>query len=172
MKNLLTRPKVAFLQEKIMELKQALFFDLSGAVLKLPTSLTNVLHVDEVGQVWFFISRPSQHVNEFSKSFLSRLDFYKKGKSFYLHLLGKASIINDPEEINNVIGLSDPDKQEAVNRMILVKLKIEDIYYYPVRTALHQPKPYELRTSLPPSAFIKTLQYIVKDIIPVFQSHG
>ena len=107
---MLTQPKVVFLQEKIMELQQALFFDLGSAVLKLPVSVINALHVDEVGQVWFFITKPQQNVNEFDREFRCRLDFYRKGKNFYLHLTGKGCIVSDPEEVNSVIGLNDEHK--------------------------------------------------------------
>ncbi|MBA4168211.1 MAG: hypothetical protein H0X41_11845 [Chitinophagaceae bacterium] len=168
---MLTQPKVVFLQEKIMELQQALFFDLCSSVLKLPTSVINALHVDDLGQVWFFINRPLQNINEFEHEFRARLDFYKKGKSFYLHLTGKACIVSDPEEINSIIGLDDTYKRQANGRVILVKLKTNKINYFPLRTPLASVKEERPKVHLQPSAFIKTLQYIVKDIIPVFQSH-
>lgn len=170
---MLSQPRVVFLQEKIMELRQALFFDLSSCVLKLPTSVVNALHVDEVGQVWFFINRPTQQVNEFEREFRSRLDFYKKGKNFYLHLMGKACIVSDPEEINGIIGLSDEYKQQANGKVVLLKFKISEIMYYPIKTPAATVKAEKpaVRAALQPLAFLKTLQYIVKDIIPVFQSH-
>ncbi len=161
--------KISFLQEKIMELQQALFFDLGCSVLKFPTSIVNALYVDEIGQVWFFISRPKQHINEFEKEFRSRLDFYKKGKNFYLHLSGKSCIVTDPEEINCIAGLSDEYKQLANSRMVLVRLRADHLFYYPLKEPIdnHHSRALPLQSS----AFIKTLQYIVKDIIPVFQSH-
>jgi hypothetical protein len=168
---MLTQPKVIFLQEKIMELQQALFFDLSTSVLKLPTSVINALHVDEIGQVWFFINKPSQNTNEFENEFRSRLDFYKKGKNFYLHLRGKASIVSDPKGINNVIGFPDEYRQQASGNVILVKLKISDINYFPLRAVVPAVDTRGVKIQIQPSAFIKTLQYIVKDIIPVFQSY-
>ena len=54
---MLSRTQQAFLQKKIMELEQALFFNYSRSVLKLPTSLINALHVDDIGQVWFMLKR-------------------------------------------------------------------------------------------------------------------
>ena len=164
-------PKVVFLQEKIMELQQALFFDLSTSVLKVPTSVINALHVDDLGQVWFFINKPLQNVNEFEREFRSRIDFYKKGKNFYLHLNGKACMVTDPEEINSIIGLPDEYKRQANGTVILVRLKIAGINYYPYRLPVPELKPKGTKINFQPSAFIKTLQYIVKDIIPVFQSH-
>jgi general stress protein 26 len=167
---MLSQPQVLFLQEKIMDLQQALFFNLSDAVLKLPTSIINALHVDDVGQVWFLVTRPSQNIAEFDKEFRARLDFYKKGKSFYMHVTGKASIVADPEEINSVTSIAENVKPTANSKMILVKLKINTIHYYPL-PALPAPKQERAKSGIQPSAFIKTLQYIVKDIIPVFQSH-
>jgi hypothetical protein len=167
---MVSQPQVLFLREKIMELGQALFFNDSDAVLKLPTSLINVLHVDEAGQVWFILRRPGQHINEFDKNLTARLEFYKKGKPFYLHITGKATIVADPEEINNISGISAEVKQQALDTMVLIKLVVFNIYYYSYPPVKQETKK-EFRLNIPSSGIIKTLQDIVKDIIPVFQSH-
>ena len=160
----------AFLQDKIMDLQQALFFSESSAVLKLPTSIISALCVDDVDQVWFFVKRPGQFVNEFDREFRAKLEFYKKGKNFYLHLSGKACMVTDPEEINNVFGLSHEQKIQAQSEMVLVKFRITEIQFYPLQV-LRPALPQGTKINFQPLAFIKTLQYIVKDIIPVFQSH-
>jgi hypothetical protein len=169
--NMLSQHQRMFLQEKVMELEQALFFNVSQGVLKLPTSIVNALHVDEVGQVWFMVHRPSQRLNEFEREFGGRLEFYKKGKSFFLHAQGRASIVIDPEDINNAFHLPIDIRNQVSTTMVLIKLKITEMHYYPhkvkpVRFVNESPKVY-----LQPLAIFKTLQYIVKDIIPVFQSH-
>ena len=70
-----------FLQEKIKNLGSAIFFNQSDAVLKLPTSIVRIIHVDEYGYLWFFMQRPPQQLNEFEKEFPVKLDFFRKGKA-------------------------------------------------------------------------------------------
>lgn len=154
-----------------MRLRQALFFDLGCSVLKLPTSIIDALCVDEIGQVWFFVGRPTQHVSEFRKDFFSRLEFYRKGEDFYLHVSGRASIVSDPEDINSIISLPQEYKQLANNKAILVRLKVDEIFYHPLPQAAPVTGSEAARTHFQPSAIVKALQYIVKDVIPVFQSH-
>jgi general stress protein 26 len=166
-----SQPRLSFLQQKIMDLEQALFFNMSQAVLKLPVSIVTALHVDEVGHVWFMVRRPTQKLNEFDREFLARLEFYKKGKDFFLQVSGKACLVTDPEEIHNALHLPEEVRYEASSTMVLVKLKIAGIHYYPYKV-----KPVRILSDIPkfnlhPLTFFKSLHYIVKDIIPVFQSH-
>ena len=155
-----------------MTLRQALFFDLGSSVLKLPVSLINVLSVDEVGQVWFFLNRPAQHINEFDHEFRSRLDLYRKGEPFYLHVWGKACLVSDPEEMHSIAWLTEEQRRAANSHAILVRLKIHEIKYFPLRVPAQPVQEPESRAgSSQPLALVKGLQYIVKDILPVFQSH-
>src|SRR3977135_2659643 len=104
---------LSFIQHKIEELRNALFFSTTQSLLKIPTHIVNVLKVDELGQIWFAIPKPAQHIHEFDNSFAAKLDFFKKGKDFYLKLLGKAFIVNDPEEINTIIYINEEIKDQA-----------------------------------------------------------
>lgn len=122
--------QIQFLQEKISDLKSALFFSLSDAVLKIPTSIVSALSVDEVGQVWFFMSRPTQHLQEFDKEFPAKLEFFKKGKNFYLKINGKACIVSDPEELNNLISIPDSIQHSSKENLVLVKFRIQFADYY------------------------------------------
>jgi general stress protein 26 len=120
-----------FLQAKIADLKTALFSNESDAVLKLPTSLVNAIQVDEAGQIWFFVTRPSQFLQEFDKEFPAKLNFFRKGKEYYLNITGKAYIINDPEEITHLVSLSDEVRDAAINnRFILVKMRVQKAEYF------------------------------------------
>jgi hypothetical protein len=121
---------IQFLQEKIQDLRSALFFSMSDSVLKLPTTIVTALKVDEVGQIWFFLNRPIQHLQEFDREFPSRLEFFKKGKNFYLKMNGKAIIVNDPEEVNSLVSLPDDIRSAAMGQMILVKFRIQCADYY------------------------------------------
>ncbi|MBS1597736.1 MAG: hypothetical protein JST75_05895 [Bacteroidetes bacterium] len=121
---------LSFIQHKIEELENALFFSTSESLLKIPTHIVDVLKVDELGQIWFAIPKPAQHLHEFDNSFGAKLDFFKKGKDFYLKILGKAFIVNDPEEINTVIYINDDIKERArKNEIVLVKVKITHADY-------------------------------------------
>jgi len=126
---MLSETNLPFLQEKISDLRSALFFSLSNAVLKMPTTIVTALKVDEVGQVWFFVNRPMQHIQEFDKEFPARLEFFKKGKNFYLKIMGKACIVNDPEEVNGLVSVSEDIKTKAMYQLVLVKVKIQSVEY-------------------------------------------
>ena len=118
------------LQDKIQELQSALFYNLSVSVLKLPTTVITSLEVDEVGQIWFFINRPVQRIQEFDREFPVRMLFFKKGKSFYITLSGKACMVIDPEEVNGIMTLSDTIRAKADGRRVLVKVKVSEAVYF------------------------------------------
>lgn len=164
-------PSRAFLRNKIMDLRQALFFNDSYSVLKFPISIINVLQVDEVGQVWFMVARPTQHLNEFETEFRARLALYKKGKDFFLNVSGKACIVTDPEEITHVDGLDDASRKLALSSMVLIRMSISDVQYFPTGKPVSRIAPSLPKVNFHPSALVKSLQYVIKDIIPVFQSH-
>lgn len=126
---MLSETHLPFLQEKISDLRSALFFSLSNAVLKMPTTIVTALKVDDVGQVWFFVNRPVQNIQEFDKEFPARLEFFKKGKSFYLKIMGKACIVNDPEEVNGLVSVPEDVKTKAMSQLVLVKVKIQSVEY-------------------------------------------
>lgn len=165
------RPRIAFLREKVIKLHQALFFDLSAGVLQFPTSVVNALHVDYYGDIWFMIRRPAQHLHEFDRSFPSRLDFYRKGCPFYLHSTGQTQIVDDHAEIAK-LEIAIPGLQEQLDgNMVLACFHIDQVFYY--ETAPDSPvyRRELIGPGLQPSAFIKALQNIFKDVVPVFQSH-
>jgi general stress protein 26 len=114
-----------FIEEKIKELENALFFSLSDAVVKIPACVIKVLKTDEVGQLWFSIPKPTQSIYAFDKTFQAKLDFFRKGKDYYLKIYGTAILVNDPEEINMVDCLNENIKQQArINAAIIIKVKI------------------------------------------------
>jgi len=127
---MLTANNLTFLKEKIQELHSALFFNTSNAVLKLPTTIITTLKVDDAGQIWFFVNRPEQYLHEFDKEFPAKLDFFRKGKWFYLHVTGKAFIVSDPEELNEIVNVTDEVRRKAMNHLVLIKFKIMNAEYY------------------------------------------
>jgi general stress protein 26 len=130
-----TNQQLNFLQEKIQEIGSAIFFNLSDSVLKLPTSIVSSLKVDEYGFVWFFVQKPKQNLKEFESEFPVRLDFFRKGKSYFLQVTGKGWVVSDPEEMNSFVALPEEAKQIAMNEMVLVKVKIMKADYYDTKTS-------------------------------------
>jgi hypothetical protein len=129
-----------FIKEKIMDLENALFFSMSEAVLKIPTCVIKVLQTDELGQVWFVIPRPSQFLHAFDKTFPVKMDFFRKGRDYYLKIFGKAFLVSDPEEINGLDCLCENTRQQAMrNETVLIKVQMSHAEY--VEKAPVKPSP-------------------------------
>jgi general stress protein 26 len=137
---------LTFIEEKVRDLENALFFSMSDAVLKIPSCVVKVLETDELGQIWFVIPKPSQFIHAFDRTFPVKLDFFRKGRDYYLKVFGKAFLVNDPEEINSVDCLTENTRQQAMkSETVLVKVKITRAEYVETapakltaKTILHQ----------------------------------
>lgn len=125
---MLTDKHIQFLKEKIHELENALFYNYSTSVLKLPVCVVKIREVDEIGQVWFYINRPSQGLEYFEHEFPAQLQFYKKGKKHHMQVHGKAVIVDDPEQLNTLP--ADLFPVRPGDNMVLVKVKIAKVDYY------------------------------------------
>jgi hypothetical protein len=119
-----------FLHDRIKNLGSAIFFNLSESVLKLPTSIVRIIHVDEYGYLWFFMQKPQQQLNEFEKEFPVKLDFFRKGLDYSLQVIGKGSIVNDPEELLVVTTNIGETKKFNPEKMILAKVKMTRADYF------------------------------------------
>lgn len=126
--------QLTFLQERIEEIGSAIFYNLSNAVLKLPTSIVSTAKVDDYGFVWFFVQKPKQQLSEFEQEFPVKLDFYRKGKGYFLQVTGKGFVVTDPEEMNAFVNLPDEKKKLASGTCALVKVKIQKAEYYETRS--------------------------------------
>ena len=121
---------LAFIEDKVRDLENALFFSKSDAVLKIPSCVVKVLETDELGHIWFMIPKPSQFIHSFDKVFPVELDFFRKGRDYFLKVFGQAHLVNDPEEINSVECLNETVKQQArLNQTILVRVKMSHAEY-------------------------------------------
>ena|ERR1700733_7413831 len=125
---MLQHADLRFLQEKIQDLRSALFFSQNSSLLKISTTIVTILKADDLGQVWFLVPRPSQALHEFDREFPARLEFFRKGRRFFLHITGKAYIINDPEEINGLV--YDEIKEKTTDHMVLIKVKMLKADYF------------------------------------------
>ncbi|MFT3825407.1 MAG: pyridoxamine 5'-phosphate oxidase family protein [Chitinophagaceae bacterium] len=127
---MLPEKTIGFLKEKISDIRSALFSSLSSYVLKLPTTIVNTVHVDDAGQVWFFIQNSYRNRQVLEKEFPAQLDFYKKGKPFYLQITGKAWIIDDPEIIDGLDHLGGLMKHVVSNEIMLIKVQVLKADYF------------------------------------------
>jgi general stress protein 26 len=125
-----TNNELQFFQQRIYDLGTAVFYNHSDAVLKIPNRIISVTHVDDVGHIWFFVRRPEQHISEFEKVFYANLDFSRKGKDFFMKVEGKAYLVTDPEEINEIPDFAEEIKERARTEALLIKIKISHITYY------------------------------------------
>jgi general stress protein 26 len=115
---------ISVLREKIKELENALFMSESNALVSLPTHIVRVSEVDEEGNIWFIIPKPTQVIESFSKEMPAKLDFFKKGSSFFLKISGIASIVWTAREMKNA-NLSDEFSGSLKNGNVAVKVKVE-----------------------------------------------
>lgn len=132
-----TNQQLTFLQERMEEIGSAIFYNLSDAVLKLPTSIISSVKVDDYGFVWFAVQKPSQKLTEFEQEFPVKMDFYKKGKGYFLQVTGKGFVVSDPEEMNGLEEWVSEHKKNLKSSAALVKVKIQKAEYYETRS-LHK----------------------------------
>jgi general stress protein 26 len=126
---MITELPIKFLQEKILELQSALFFPDNDSVLKIPTHVINCAEADQDGQIWFMIPRPTQQIHEFEREFPAKLDFFKKGKGFYLKIQGKASIVSNPDCKKESIPVEMKQKLKE-KQLVAIKVKVQNADYF------------------------------------------
>jgi general stress protein 26 len=119
-----------FVQDKIRNIGSALFYSEHDSVLKFPTAIINALKVDSAGQIWFYLNKPAQFIDQLDSQFPARLDFFRKDRDYFLSVRGKAFIVTDSEEINLLLSLDTDLDRQGMEKMILVKLKIHGVGYF------------------------------------------
>ena len=118
---------LAFLQEKIKDIKIALFKSEMNSELQLPNNIIETLKVEEEGYVWFFTSCAGDYAKSIDKSFYAYLDYYKKGTDCRIQLSGRATIVEDDN--GDFLTISNYSKSTA-SRLVLVKMKIMQAEYF------------------------------------------
>ena len=112
------------LKSKIMNLQSALFFTESVSIVKLPTHVISDVEVDEEGNIWFVIPKPTMHIDAFEKEMPAKLDFFKKGMDFFVKVRGVATLLTETNEISDLpVGMRERMKDTKV---IGVKVKVVD----------------------------------------------
>jgi hypothetical protein len=118
-------------QERILNLRSALFYDVSESVLRLPTTVIQTLDVDEAGQLWFVMPKPKQQVSEFARSFPVQMNYFKKNTLCTLQVIGKGYMVCDPEELSSWSllhpHLPSIDPGSILMKVIILKAEIQDM---------------------------------------------
>jgi general stress protein 26 len=115
------------LKSKITELQTALFYTESVSPVKLPTHVINDVEVDNEGRIWFAVPRPTMHIDAFEKEVLAKLDFFKKGKDFFVKVKGVATLLTDAVTINSYETVSAGMREKMSDeKSIGIMVRIED----------------------------------------------
>jgi general stress protein 26 len=119
--------EMTILKSKISELQTALFYTESASPIKLPTHVITDVEVDDDGRIWFAVPRPTMHIDAYEKEVLAKLDFFKKGKDFFVKVKGVATLLIDAATINSYDTLS-ADMKAKMNdeKSIGIMVQIED----------------------------------------------
>ena len=121
---------VQLLGEKMMELENALFISDANSLSKLPTHIVQIAEVDVEGNAWFIIPRPTQVIESFDKEMPAKLDFFKKGKGFYLKLRGLASLIYSEDLLPDTRIFQELSESFKKKKLVAVKLKMQSAEYF------------------------------------------
>jgi hypothetical protein len=132
--------QIRVIQDRILDLRTALFYDVSESVLRLPPTVIHTIDADESGQLWFIMPRPKQQVSEFDTSFPAQLNYFKKNTTHSLQIIGRGYIVHDPEELCSWMMLH-PELPSIGEESILVKvtiLKVEVQEWIPATSILEK----------------------------------
>ena len=100
---IITTEEMQVLKSKIMELQSALLFTESKSIVKLPTHVISDVELDSDGNIWFVIPKPAMHIEAYDKEIPAKLDFFKKGKDFFVKVRGTAYLQTDLAEAGEML---------------------------------------------------------------------
>jgi len=127
--------QLQFLQKRIEHHHNAVFFNLSDSVSRLPTSVVSTLKVDDTGHIWFVVKRLELPLKEVEMEFPVRLDFFKKNTNYHLQIRGKGFSVTDPEEVSAFLGSLPGSTISVYNDTVLVKVKMLNADYFETSTS-------------------------------------
>jgi hypothetical protein len=110
-----------FLENKIREIKTAIFKPEINTELKLPNSVISTIKTDGDGNIWFLTSCKGAYKKSIDKHFFAYLEYHQKGQGCRLRLSGKAVIVEEDSEADSFI--TDADLPADAN-IVLIKFKI------------------------------------------------
>lgn len=119
-----------FLQDKIKEIRTAIFYNDSTALTKLPTSVVYIVNADDEGNLWFLLPQPSYVLDELEAQFPVQLDFHKKGGSCNLQIQGTASVVADKKIVRSLKRKAPAGSYQARHPYICIKVKMVQAQYF------------------------------------------
>jgi len=119
-----TNNDLGFLQQKITEIKSALFKAEINSVLQLPNNIVSTLKMDDDGYIWFFTSCNGYYAGKIDKHFFGHLEFYQKGSDYHIKVSGKALIVDDADVIKKDNSFYND------SNIALIKFKILQAEYF------------------------------------------
>lgn len=161
-----------FIRSRIYEIRTALLYSLSDEIIKLPTSLISVLKVDEKGQIWFLMNRPPKLMEKNEQKFPARLQFYRKGKPFYMQVSGRAALVENMAALSHLFSATRTIRKAVSHNLIVVKLKMDNVEYHektvagkPMSTA-KKILQYLYTSVFAPSPYYDTIYDVPRDEVP------
>jgi hypothetical protein len=133
-----TEKDIHFLQDKIMDIRTAIFANDSVGLFKIPTRIVHVAHVDTEGNIWFTLPKPQQDLSVFEKAFPAQLDFYRKNTGVKLQVSGIATIVPYSMLTREVAAQLAPVSPYTKSRYIHVKVSITNATYMETEVAKKQ----------------------------------
>ncbi len=117
-----TDSNLQFIREKIYQIRSAVMYSMSNALVKIPNNIVTAINVDDEGHLWFLSRRPLQYLDQCEQNFPARLVFYRKGIPFYLEVSGNAIIVNNGYNIiNDTEGIVETKEEKPV--LIIMSMK-------------------------------------------------
>ncbi len=121
------------IKQQILALGSALFFTENESLLKLPVHVINNVQVDDQNRIWFLIQGLLRRLLSLTRELPAKLDFFKKGISYYIKIKGTASIVENAAKVNALSG-DDGDNKDLV--AICVKVRTIDYFDTGVKPSL------------------------------------
>ena len=113
------------LKNKILELQSALLFTESKSIVKLPTHVISDVELDSEGNIWFVIPKPAMHIEAYDKEIPAKLDFFKKGKDFFVKVRGIAYLQTDLKEANEMLSAEMVERMKD-QQVMAVKVQVQE----------------------------------------------
>jgi general stress protein 26 len=120
-----------FLKKKIQEISLAKFSAHSDSLLQLPNNIITTLKTDNEGNIWFFTSCTGTYARNMDTSFYASLEYYNKESNFRLHIDGKATVVEDKDDMAPFFITKKTDS--FIYNIVLIKLKILKAEYHETR---------------------------------------
>jgi hypothetical protein len=119
---------IDIIRDRVTDIRSALFFNIGETPSVYSAGIISALEVDEEGHIFFFITRPEYLMLE-DRRFPSRLEFYRKGRPYFLKVNGVAELVTDHESLDRYFVTYGFPIDAAGKKLALVKVKVQQVEY-------------------------------------------